>query len=297
MIDSETANSDPHGADVCGFGTHLQCLAGAVRLGRIAALPPLPGGNNTYALDLNDFGLTAGYSDTDIYDSDCASANTAGYRFEPVIWDPAGRVRRLAPLGGDTVAFAFGINNPGQVVGGSGPCGETTPPPYPAAAHAILWERDGTPIDLGSFGSSPSIASAINSRGDVSGTSTTPDGSPHPFLWTRQSGTLLQLTLPDGFVAGVNPCCKTINDRREIVGFMFDADFNSYAFLWKDGVTVDLNTLIQQPSPWMLQSVSGINSAGQIAGTGLINGQVHAFLASPCTLQANLSGCSANAVH
>jgi hypothetical protein len=59
---------------------------------------------------------------------------------------------------------------------------------------------------------------------------------------------------------------------------MFDADFNSRAFLWKDGVMVDLNDLIPKDSPWVLQSAAGVNASGQIAGQGLINGEVHAFL-------------------
>ncbi len=40
VIDSETANPDPHGADVCAFGTHAQCLAAALRFGRLAPLSP-----------------------------------------------------------------------------------------------------------------------------------------------------------------------------------------------------------------------------------------------------------------
>lgn len=32
--------------------------------------------------------------------------------------------------------------------------------------------------------------------------------------------------------------------RPEIVGLMLDANFNSHAFLWKDGGMVDLNDLI-----------------------------------------------------
>ncbi len=242
-------------------------------------------------------GQTAGFSDTGVYDSGCAGASTAGYRFQSVIWGPNGRVRQLEPLGSDTVAFAFGINNLGQVVGGSGPCGATAPPPYPSAPHAVLWERDGTAVDLGSLGGPVSVASSINGQGDVSGTSSTVDGSPQPFLWTRQSGKLLQLTLPNGFLAAVSPCCKSINDRREIVGFMFDASFNSRAFLWKDGVTVDLNTLVQQPSPWTLQIATSINTVGQIAGQGRINGEVHAFLAIPCAPQPGSDGCPANDGH
>jgi hypothetical protein len=68
--------------------------------------------------------------------------------------------------------------------------------------------------------------------------------------------------------------------RPEIVGLMLDANFNSHAFLWKDGVMVDS----QRPdsSPWTLQSAAGINASGPIAGQGLINGEVHAFIAMPC---------------
>jgi hypothetical protein len=43
----------------------------------------------------------------------------------------------------------------------------------------------------------------------------------------------------------------------------------------------DLNALIPAGSPWYLQATSSINDAGEIAGQGLINGEVHAFLATP----------------
>ncbi len=281
-IDSETADYSRQGEDVCAFGTHLQCLAAIWKSGQLTALQLLPGGNNSYALDMNDRGQVVGFSDTDVYDPDCAAATTAGFRFESAIWEPNGRVRQLAPLDGDTVANAFGINNRGQVVGNSGVCGSITPPPYVTASHAVLWERDGTAINLGSLGG-PTGASAINGHGDVSGTGVTTDGLVRPFLWTPESRTLVQLDPPSGnFPVVVSGCCKTINDRREIVGFMLDASYNSHAFLWKDGVMVDLNDLIPKGSPWMLQSAAGINASGQIAGQGLINGEVHAFLATPC---------------
>jgi probable HAF family extracellular repeat protein len=299
VVDSETANYSRQGEDVCAFGTNRQCLAAIWKNGRLTALPLLPGGNNSYALDINDRGQIVGFSDTDVYDLDCAAARTAGFQFQAVIWEPDGRVRQppLAPLSGDTVANAFGINNRGQVVGNSGVCANTTPPPYVTSPHAVLWERDGTPINLGSLGGPISGASAINSRGDVSGTSTTADGSPRPFLWTPESRTLLELDPPAGFPIAINGCCKTINDRREIVGFMFDADFNSHAFLWKEGVMVDLNDLIPKGSPWMLQSAAGINASGQIAGQGLINGQVHAFLATPCHRHEDRGECCENDDH
>ena len=108
---------------------------------------------------------------------------------------------------------------------------------------------------------------------------------------------MVNLEPPPGFPIAINPCCKTINERREIVGFMLDADFNSHAFLWKDGVMVDLNDLIAKDSPWMLQSAAGINASGQIAGQGLIHGKVHAFLATPCHEHEGRGECCENDDH
>lgn len=84
-------------------------------------------------------------------DTSCAtSLPPQVFRYEEVVWDPEDEIHRLKPLLGDTVAFGFAINNSGQVVGGSGSCANTAPPPGPLAPHAVLWEKDGTTIDLGS---------------------------------------------------------------------------------------------------------------------------------------------------
>jgi probable HAF family extracellular repeat protein len=80
----------------------------------------------------------------------------------------------------------------------------------------------------------------------------------------------------------VAPCCHTINNSGEVVGFSIDGTtFNSRALIWRDKVPVDLNTLIPKNSPWYLQSALSINDAGEIVGYGSINGNVHAFLAVP----------------
>jgi uncharacterized membrane protein len=60
VVDSETPHLSRLGEDVCAFGTGLQCRAAIRRAGRLTALPLLPGGNNSYALDMNDLGQVVG---------------------------------------------------------------------------------------------------------------------------------------------------------------------------------------------------------------------------------------------
>lgn len=284
-IISETAKSAYEGEDFCSFGTHQQCLAAVWRNGKMTALPTLAGGQNSQAYDLNHQGQIVGFSENGIQDSTCASSIPSQVlRFEAVIWEPNGRIEELPPLHGDTVAFAFGINDQGQVIGTSGLCSNTSLPPVnPNGAHAVLWERDGSVVDLGTLGGPHNVADAINDRGEVVGTSTSSkDGNIHAFLWTREKGMQDLGTFP-GAIATVPPCCRTINDRGEVVGFSIDSMFNFRAFLWRDKKLIDLNTLIPTDSPLYLQQALSINDAGEIVGQGVTkSGELHAFLATPC---------------
>jgi probable HAF family extracellular repeat protein len=291
-LTSETANFDPAGEDFCFFGTHRQCLGAVWKNGKLTALPTL-GGNNGQTLGLNDLGFVVGFSETKELDPTCSALNPGQqYRFEATVWDPNGHPSELRPLPGDTVSFAFGINNRGEVVGGSGLCSNTVFPESPTAPHAVLWEKDGTPVDLGNLGGpSNNIAGSINERGDVSGTSTDAGGVVHSFLRTKESGKLRDIGLlhPDDIFT-VAPCCNTLNNKRQIVGFALDVTFNLHAFIWQEGVITDLNTLIPKYSGWYLEAAQSINESGQIAGWGIINGLVHGFLATPCHHDADCDG-------
>jgi len=280
---AETAMLDPAGEDFCYFGTHRQCLAAIWKHGKLHALTQTLGGNNSQALGLNDSGQVVGFAENTDYDASCASATPFQvYHFEAVIWEPNGAIRPLAPLPGDTVGFGFGINNKGQAVGASGLCSNTEYPENPNAPHAVLWEKDGTPVDLGNLGGKLSAASSINNRGDVDGASSNENGVLHAFLWTKERGRMRDLgTLHPDDILSVATCCNTVNNSRQVVGFVLDANFNSHAFLWQHGVMVDLNTLIPKDSPWNLQSALAINEAGEITGYGIIDGNVHAFRATP----------------
>jgi probable HAF family extracellular repeat protein len=68
-----------------------------------------------------------------------------------------------------------------------------------------------------------------------------------------------------------------INEKGEVVGASFAADFSARAFLWENGTMFDLNKLIPPNSGWQLQVASSINSRGEIVGYGAI----HGFLAIP----------------
>jgi probable HAF family extracellular repeat protein len=284
-IGSETSTMDPNGEDFCEFGTHHQCLGAIWRDGFLTALPNLLGGNNANAFLLNDQGEVVGFAENGVKDSTCVTGGTPSqvFQFEAVRWSPTGQIQELQLLPGDTVGFAFGINDRGQAVGASGLCSNTSIPPNPSGAHAVLWDRDGTATDLGNLGTmTNNVASSINNRGEVVGTSqSSKDGTIHAFLWTKETG-MQDLGAYPGAVVTVAACCDTINDQGQIVGFSVDGTtFNTRALIWLDKVMMDLNTLIPAGSPWYLQSADSINNAGEIVGQGLINGNVHAFLATP----------------
>jgi probable HAF family extracellular repeat protein len=285
---SEIAETDPNGEDFCAFSTHRQCLAAIWKNGGMTALPNLGGGHNGQAYWTNNQGQSVGVAENGIEDSTCSTATPFQVlRFEAVLWQANGEIRRLRPLKGDTVGFALGINDKGQTIGSSGLCSNTAVPPFangPQAAHAVLWEKDGTPVELGGLvtGGTINIAASINNLGEVDGGSQSSDGYPHAFLWTKSAGTRDLGTLPGDFFSSAT-CCHTINDNGQVVGFSFPGPLGSgRAFLWQNGVMTDLNTLIPKDSPWYLLQGLSINDAGQIVGYGTINGNVHAFIATPC---------------
>ena len=52
--------------------------------------------------------------------------------------------------------------------------------------------------------------------------------------------------------------------------------------LWSNGTLIDLSTLPEvQGAGWWLTKASAINNAGQIVGTGWLNGEQRTFLLSP----------------
>jgi probable HAF family extracellular repeat protein len=281
---SETAKQDPNNEDFCGFGTHRQCLAAVWTHGTLKPLSTLPGGHNAQAYWINNRGEVAGFSETGTSDANCAVPSQV-LRYQAVKWAVDGEIQPLARFQDDTVSFAFGINESGQAVGVSGSCSNVSLPPNnpPGGPHAVLWEKDGSVTDLGTLpgGIGNNVATSINDRGEVVGTALVSDGSVHAFFWSRQRG-MQDLGVPPNDVVSVAPCCHTINNRGQVVGFSFPGPLGGgRALIWEDSVPVDLNTRIPAGSPWYLQAATSINDAGEIVGWGTIHGEVHAYLATP----------------
>jgi probable HAF family extracellular repeat protein len=287
---SEIATADPDGEDFCGYGTHLQCRGAIWRYGKLSVLPGLPGGRNAVSIGINNLAQVVGWAENGIYDSTCAQATLSQvFRFDAVKWDPSGKIHKLSPLisEGDTVAFSFGINDRGQAVGSSGSCStQGLPPANTTGLHAVLWERDGSPKYLGTLGDANNTmfnaATSINDRGEVVGTSQYIDGTVHSFLWRESRGMEDLGTLPGAF-ATIAGCCHTINNRNEVVGFSINGT-GSTAFVWKDGVITDLNTLIPAGSPLHLLNAEALNDEGEIVGQACVLPactEFHAYRARP----------------
>ena len=114
-----------------------------------------------------------------------------------------------------------------------------------------------TVTDLGTLpGGIVSVGSAINSGGQVAGTSFMANGDAHAFLWTR--GVMTDL----GTLGGNYSAATAINDSGQVVGVSRTADGIGHGFHWRNGVIHDLGTL-----PGGSQSgATGIDRYGKIVG-------------------------------
>ena len=160
---------------------------------------------------------------------------------------------------------ANGINNRGQVVGGSHT--------KSGSFHAFLWYR-GTMRDLDTLGDQYSTATAVNDGGTVVGYGRhTATGALHAFLWYR--GTMHDL----GTLGGQTSFATAVNDHGTVVGFRTTASGAFHAFLWYRGKMRDLGGM---------EFAYGINNHGDVVGAGFSahlvvwrNGRIHDLGVAP----------------
>lgn len=274
---TDTETSDPNAEDLCGFGNTNICLPFLWQFGKMTPLPTL-GGYNGVAYAINNQGQVVGMAEFDTQDLTCLPYFLL--QEGAFLWQN-GKIKNLPLLPSDTVdteASAFGINDKGQAVGGSGNCVSWT--------HALLWQ-DGKTTDLGNLGGTLYLYGiSINNQGQVVGlSSVSGNASWHGFLWQKRTGMIDLGTLPGGDTSAA----ISINNNGQIVGWSCYQPYSectlATAVLWQNGVITDLNTLIPPDSPWYLDDARFINDQGQIVGEAYNSGtgEFHAFLATPKT--------------
>ena len=274
--------------------------------GSLSDITP-PNGVIAEALGLNNVGQVVGkVFFCDLVDGNCVNGRTRGF-----VYDKGTHVI-LGTLGGRD-SMAVDVNDAGQVAGWAD---TTTGGP----SHAIIF-KNGSLEDIGARSSADStIASGINSSGEVSGLGSSNTSNRGAFLYRNGSFFFFET---NGFANDINNSAQVvgrfggnddgsaraflfsdavrkdlgtlstshrfssalaINNVGEVVGVSSPSFFSSdgeRAFVYGGGVMQDLNTLVPASSGRVLTSASDINDAGQIVANGLVNDVSHAFLLTP----------------
>lgn len=230
--------------------------------GVMTALPPFPGGLNSYATAVNNRGEIVGWAENAVQDPTCDTA-VQTLQFRAVIWEPDGSVKELPPLPGDSTSAATAINDLGQVVGISGACGIAVG--GVSAAHSVLWQN-GVPSEIANLGGHTwNTPTAINNQGTVVGFSLPAgqDGTRNfeAFLWTQAGGLVRVGKLPGDIRAEA----LGVNEKNQVVGLSRGGPHVFRAFLWQNGVMTDLNCLTLPGSQFLLLA-GDINDRGEISG-------------------------------
>jgi hypothetical protein len=278
--------------------------------GFTAGLPNLAGRSFCVANGANNNGMVAGT---------CANTLFGTARL-PVVWQN-GSVSQMALPAGETLGDASDINAAGVAVGSAGSGNlqraviysggnatvitQTTPngsfflnafgindsnrivgqgidPANAARNVGIVYDfGSNTAFEVGALpGANGALAFGVSNAGHVVGSSMMNQGSGQPFIWT-QSGGIVQIPLPAGATQG---SARAVN----FAGWAVGTGSGQFAvpFLYDGISTYRLADLIPADSGWDLStntssSALGISDSQIIVGTGIYNGQTHAYAMAP----------------
>lgn len=250
------ANGINASGDLAGYYTNAAGFTRAFRYRDASGLEDIApiSGTLSQAFGINDDGVVVGVSS----DPGGLAAFVAA---------PGSPAAALPTMGGG-FDFACGINNAGQIAGSS----------FNSAGFQRAFRLDPgasalTPITsfIGDAGNS--AACAIDRNGLVGGQADAAGGAMHGF---RSGATLLNLTAVLGTSFGST---EAISEGVSVGSFDPLAGGPSHAFVHTDANgSVDLNTVLDNGSGWVLNGAKGINASGKIVGQGTFNGAPAVFL-------------------
>jgi probable HAF family extracellular repeat protein len=252
------------------------------------------GGSISSARDINNVGQIVGTS----VGGEMLAQNRA-FLWTPLNNDPMANEGVMISLGvidPDTFqarSQAEAINDSAVVVGSS---------KVGINFHAFRWVDGQGMIDLGTLGGTTSHAYDINNDGLIVGVATNAAGRSRAFKWfdTNGNGQSDDGEMIDiGTIEGNESHASTafgVNNFGHIVGYS-DTSGTPHAFVYRDGIMLDLNDLIDPASGWELIEARAINDSGQIVGRGNAPGRPgQAFLLNPITVMRIPGDATGNGV-
>ncbi len=236
-------------------GSHMVCVDGSEEFCALAEcgerpqnlviteLPPLPGGANTMATDINDDGSVVGNSEYWNH----------GEASHAVIW-MGGEVFDLGTLGGE-YSVANAIHHDGWAVGqAERPDGVMAP---------CIW-RDGSLEVLPGLDGRYGGATAVNDRGRIAG-NVSEGFRIVAVIW--ENGEIEPLPCPED---SRNCHARNVNGKGDVVGDWYDDSYRDYPFRWTSEGGMETLPTAGGDSNY----ASGINDKGIVVG-GVYLDSVH----------------------
>ena len=188
----------------------------------------------------------------------------------------SGTIITQTTANGSFFVTAFGINDSGRVVG------QGIDPMNAARNVGIVYDiGQNMAFEVGALpGLNGALAFGVSNTGYVVGSSMLNQGSGLPFIWSDQGG-MVAIPLASGTSQG---SARAVNSAGWVVGN--DSSAFSIPFLYDGTNTYRLADLIPPNSGWDLSmntssSADGISEDGVIVGTGVHNGETHAYAMVP----------------
>jgi len=278
--------------------------------GGLVPLPNLPSRNFAVANSANDKGIVVGTAATTFFGTDrlpvmwqndvisqlplpagetLGDANSVNASMVAVGSIDAGSLQRgviysdgsatiitQTTANGSYFLTAFGINDSGRVVG------QGIDPTNAARNVGIIYDiGQSTAFEVGALpGMNGALAFGVSNTGYVVGSSMLNQGSGLPFIWSDQGG-IVAIPLATGTSEG---SAKAVNSAGWVVGT--DSSAFAIPFVYDGSTTYRLADLLPPNSGWDLSmntssSADGISDDGVIVGTGVHNGDIHAYAMVP----------------